>query len=419
MLQTGYFLEKVFPLFETRFISVTDDYDSNDYQYNSGGLDVTFKYLISEYYSKDLSVKSKSARHAKMKRGEYVSVNTFYGYQLSRERQLVVDKEAANHVQLIYRLALDGKTGTQIKAELHQRKIPTPAEYKAQNGKKYYDISRTNAIWSVSSILRILYDERYTGTYIMGKSEVKEVGGSRVRKRDESKWYKVPNAHPAIIDRAAFEKVQEQLLRFKCPKEKQAEFPLKGKVYCGCCHHAMQRVAKKMPVFHCRYTDGISDFPCYDLIITENELSEIIISILRKQAEVIFALSKITDTAQLEFNLKQQDLYSLQILDMKKQKTRLYERLILEAISLDEYKREKGAIDAQLTVLSNIFSNTLQKNDELLRTKEEKEKRLVIAEKITTHKSLSKELVELLIHKVNVYPNSQVEIVWKMKDFIS
>lgn len=58
MLQTGYFLEKVFPLFETRFISITDDYDSNDYQYNSGGLDVTFKYLISEYYSKDLDRKS-------------------------------------------------------------------------------------------------------------------------------------------------------------------------------------------------------------------------------------------------------------------------------------------------------------------------------------------------------------------------
>lgn len=418
MLQTGYFLEKVFPLFETRFIAVTDNYDSNNYQYNSGGLDVTFKYLISEYYSKDLSVKSKSARHAKMKRGEYVSSNTIYGYQLNKKRQIMIDEDVADNVRLIFRLAIDGKTATEIKGELYDRKIPTPAEYKAQKGKKHYDISRTNNIWTSSAILRILYDERYAGTYIMGRFEVKEIGGTRVRQRDESKWYKVPNSHPAIIDKADFEKLQEQLLRFKCPKTKQVTFPLMGKVYCGCCGHAMQLHQKKIPIFRCRYTDAIEDFPCYDLSITEEELSDIIFSILTKQAEVIFALSTVTDTTQLEFSLKQQDLYSIQISDMKKQKTKLYERLMLKEISLEEYRQEKAVIDAKLTSISNSFNNTSQKNDELLRTNEEKEKRLSVAEKITTQKSLSKELVDLLIDKVKVYPNAQIEIIWRTKDFI-
>lgn len=419
MLQTGYFLEKVFPLFETRFIAVTDNYDSASYRYNSGGLDVTFKYLISEYYSKDLSVKSKSARHAKMKRGEYVSTNAMYGYKLDKERKLVVDEPAAENVRMIFSLALDGKSASEIKAILYQHKTPTPAEYKALNGKKHYDISRCNNIWNSSSILRILYDERYTGTYIMGKTEVKSVGSRGVKHTDESKWYKIPNAHPAIIDKADFDKLQEMLLRFKCPKDKKKQFPLMGKIFCGCCGHAMQRIAKKTPVFRCRYTDVIEDFSCYNLSITEQELSDIIFQILRKQAEVIFALNEVTDTAPLEFTLKQQDLYAKQIADMKALKTRLYEQLMMKEISLDEYKQCKDNIDVKLTLITNSYNNTTQRNDQLLRSQEEKEKRLSVANKITDQKSLTKELVDLLIDKVSVFPNNQIEIAWKIKDFIS
>ena len=72
-IETGYFLERVFPLFHTRFISVSDDYDSDNYKGDTGGMDVAFKYLISEYYSRDMSIKTKSAKHAKMQRGEYQS----------------------------------------------------------------------------------------------------------------------------------------------------------------------------------------------------------------------------------------------------------------------------------------------------------------------------------------------------------
>ena len=82
-IETGYFLERVFPLFHTRFISVSDDYDSNNYKGDTGGMDVAFKYLISEYYSRDMSIKTKSAKYAKMQRGEYQSTICPYGYRKS------------------------------------------------------------------------------------------------------------------------------------------------------------------------------------------------------------------------------------------------------------------------------------------------------------------------------------------------
>ena len=61
-IETGYFIERVFPLFHTRFISINDNFDSDQHKGDTGGMDLAFKYLISEYYSRDMSIKTKSAK---------------------------------------------------------------------------------------------------------------------------------------------------------------------------------------------------------------------------------------------------------------------------------------------------------------------------------------------------------------------
>ena len=50
-------MERVFPIYGIRFISLNDEYDSAKYYEDTGGINVAFKYLISEFYSRDLSVK--------------------------------------------------------------------------------------------------------------------------------------------------------------------------------------------------------------------------------------------------------------------------------------------------------------------------------------------------------------------------
>lgn len=130
-LETGYFMERVFPLFHTRFISVSDDYDSTRYKGDTGGMDVAFKYLIAEYYSRDMSIKEKSAKYAKMERGEYQSKICPYGYRKSADGRMEPDPEAAETVQLIFQLAAAGNGGAEIARQLTARHIPTPGEYKA------------------------------------------------------------------------------------------------------------------------------------------------------------------------------------------------------------------------------------------------------------------------------------------------
>ena len=41
-IETGYFIERVFPLFHTRFISISDDFDSSKFKGDTGGIDVAF-----------------------------------------------------------------------------------------------------------------------------------------------------------------------------------------------------------------------------------------------------------------------------------------------------------------------------------------------------------------------------------------
>ena len=178
----------MFPLFHTRFISISDDFDSSKFKGDTGGMDVAFKYLISEYYSRDMSIKTKSAKYAKMQRGEYQSKICPYGYRKSADGRMEPDPEAAAVVQLIFQLAAEGINATAITRELFRRNIPTPGQYKAARGNHTHDISRCHGIWSTSTILRILEDERYTGVYVIGKRAVLEVGGNRSRLKDRESF---------------------------------------------------------------------------------------------------------------------------------------------------------------------------------------------------------------------------------------
>ena len=213
-LKPATFIERVFPLFHTRFISISDDFDSSKFKGDTGGMDVAFKYLISEYYSRDMSIKTKSAKYAKMQRGEYQSKICPYGYRKSADGRMEPDPEAATVVQLIFSLSAGGMNAAAITRELFRRNIPTPGQYKAAHGNHTHDISRCHGIWSTSTILRILEDERYTGVYVIGKRAVLEVGGTRSRLKDRESWYIISDHHPAIVERAVFDTVQTSQLRF-------------------------------------------------------------------------------------------------------------------------------------------------------------------------------------------------------------
>lgn len=415
-IETGYFIEMVFPLFHTRFISVGDNFDTNDYKEDTGGMAVAFKYLMHEYYSIDLSRKTKSSKYAKMQRGEYQSVVCLFGYRKGANGRLEIDGEAAAVVRMIFYLALEVKNAHDIVKALFAKKIPTPGEYRASNGKGFHDISRCGGIWQRSSVLRILADERYVGTYIMGKRTLKEIGEKKSRLKDENEWFKIPDHHPAIIEKAVYDQVQAKLLHFKCDKHDR-EYILRGKVVCGCCLHAMQRAPRKEPAFVCRYTRVDADSKCRGLEIGEQELEAVLFDIISKQAQVILNINNLEDNGVMELYSEREAEYIKLIDSCHDSKRALYERFVLREISEEEYQALKSEVDAKLSCLNRTYVAIASKTAQIRTSNTAKAKTREIAESASRKTRLTRALADLLIDKVYVYPENHIEIVWKVSGF--
>ena len=63
-IELGSYLEQIFPFMGVRFISINDKYDSDQYSGNVADIDVNFKNLLYDLYSKDLSIKIKASVRA-------------------------------------------------------------------------------------------------------------------------------------------------------------------------------------------------------------------------------------------------------------------------------------------------------------------------------------------------------------------
>ena len=414
-IETGYFIERVFPLFHTRFISISDDFDSDRLKGDTGGMDVAFKYLINEYYSRDMSIKTKSAKYAKMQRGEYQSKICPYGYRKSADGRMEPDPEAAEVVRLIFRLSADGVNAAEITRELYRRGIPTPGEYKAAHGNHTHDISRTRGIWSSSTVLRMLEDERYTGTYVIGKRAVMEVGGNRSRLKDRGKWYIIPDHHPAIVDQATFEQAKAKQLRYPQPVKKKRDYALKGKIFCGCCDHALSRTSNKTSYYFCRHSDADKTLPCHKMRYETTALEQAIFISLRKQMDALGAES-IDGVETVKAVLSQRPEYERQIEALEDNKLHLYEQYQLRKIDLDTYRTLKETLDTQLLKTKNAFAALTSQAKQQQEAKEKEAQRKSISKELAEATGLTTALADLLIDRVRIYPDNRIEIEYKVQD---
>ena len=401
-MEVEYYLERVFPLYNIRFIALNDGYDSTQLRGDTGGINVAFKYLLNELYSRDLSIKYRSAKFAKFRRGEYQSKICPYGYRKSENGRMEPDEEAAETVQLIFTLAQQGLGAKQIVKALYDRNIPTPAEYKAAHGFSGHDISRCHGIWHESTVARILGDERYVGTYVIGKREVTEVGGHKVRLKTEDQWVKIADHHPPIISREVFGQVQALRPKISCVKKNINTYPLRGKVFCGNCGHAMSRISSKNPAYICRHSQVDDAAPCHGLRILEEELERIV------YGKMLLRFRTVSETKERVPMTLPDDL-NLRIENCLGQKRCLYERLVTQEFGLEEYRVQKAGIDEELYRLRRTLAATKEQTEHTRATYDQ----IGLLNRLYETGCLTIELADELVGRVEVYPDGRVEPIWR------
>ena len=187
-VETQHLIETIFPMLNVRFISITDNFDSDEDDINDGFL-VPTKNIMNSLYARDISRKIRSS-FANMKReGRLCTGIVPYGYTC-HDKSMVIVPEEARMVRMIFKWAKLGVRAEDIAARLNLMGEVKP------NGHP----------WNGEHIRHILKNPVYIGTYITGKISCSM---KKKKRLPEDAWYVYEEHHEAIIRKEDFEAVND------------------------------------------------------------------------------------------------------------------------------------------------------------------------------------------------------------------
>ena len=170
-----------------------------------------------------------------------------------------------------------------------------------------------------------------------------------------------------------------------------------------------------MPVFLCEYTMADDTEPCYQMIISEDDLHKSVFDMIVKQAQKLA-----DDIAKSETDAISDNPLSnveIKISEFQHEKQHLYEMLVSEEITIDEFKRRKEQCNEEMRRYKQQYT-ALQKNAESIVSENiTKNKLRKIIEEVGNADTLTQALADMLIEKVYVYPDESVKVKWKVKEF--
>lgn len=379
-IESGKYIQKIFPMLGVRFIAINDGYDSADTENQSNDFVLPFKNLINDSYCRDISIKSRSNLEVKRRNGEFVGNFTVFGYMRSPDdkHKLIVDEEAAVVVRNIFNWKQEGWNAQQIANHLNKLRFPSPMEYKRKCGHNYRTSFKTKTVaqWSAVAVLRILKNPVYTGVLEQGKTTTPNYKVKTRIVKDESKWARVENAHEAIITPAQFELVQTVLGLDTCRAEGQDEiYPFSGMIYCADC---------QSPMIHRTSTAGGKKYQYYmcsgnkrdkDSCTTHNIKCELVEKVVLATVQAHISMAIDIDNAMkrveaLDWEKREIRKIDAQIsameLDVEKFnniKMELYEDLKSDLITKEEYHSFKNDYDIRIqSIRQQIAGLVSQRN---------------------------------------------------------
>lgn len=243
-IETGRYLEKIFPFMGIRFISINDHYDSADEDRDNDHIIIPFKNLINDAYCRDISIKIRSQLDVKRAHGKFIGSFAGYGYlkDPADKNHLIIDEYAAEIVKLVFNLKMDGMSSQHIAQRLDEMGVLPPMEYKRMCGMNFNSGFRAGAdeCWSAVSVNRILKNELYTGMMVQGKRKKINYKVKQSRDIAADDWVRVEGTHEAIIPKEMFEQVQGLLeLDTRTAPEQDRVYLFSGFVRCGDCEQNM------------------------------------------------------------------------------------------------------------------------------------------------------------------------------------
>lgn len=163
-IESRKYLQKIFPEKGVHFISVNNNYNSENADMSDTHLILPIRNFINDSYFQDISMKVKSSKEVKRKNGEFVVSFSPLGYKKDdrNKHKLVIDTEVSHIIKSIFNMRIDGYSSKTIDDFLNSTGTVTPSRHKENNGENFNTGSMVkNAKWDAKMINHIISNKVY------------------------------------------------------------------------------------------------------------------------------------------------------------------------------------------------------------------------------------------------------------------
>ena len=441
-VETGSYLEKIFPALGTRFISVKENFDNFTCGNAMESLSVSLQNLVNAMYSRDISKKVSTALRAQMETGKFRNRNLPYGYLWNGDKTAyVVDEEAAAVVRQIFEWKLREVSVYTIVERLKAGGIESPERHKRRAGTRNGGNIQGEG-WCPSTIRGILQNRAYIGEMVCGKSETALYKGLKKHVTETDKWIVVPDAHPPIVSVSDFEAVERQMREDSAHRETAMEWSadiragmidlFAGKIFCADCgkrmYYKRQRIQCKGVVFrgvydcstHMRRGHGT----CFKHAMRQDALNEKVFNAIRDQLQVALDYEKLLlamrggagEASVREKHKAAVSSVKLRLNALKKKRAGLYESYVEGILNEEEYAFAKQTYEEQYETLNRLLDEAVERRERFLASISPDNKWLTMMRGAAGMTGLTQELVDAMIEKVLVYGGGRIEVVFNYND---
>lgn len=438
-LETGNYIETIFPFLDVRFISVNDHFDTDEKYNENKTLEISLKNLVNDMYAKDISKKLSITRRSEMERGRFTGSNAPYGYKINEEsqmRQFIIDEPAAEVVREIFRMASEGITLRKISMYLQDENISIPGQY-LKTGHFYQDENDEKKKWHIGTISNILKNQAYIGHLIQGKKRTSLCDNERRHDVAEEEWIVCEDAHEAIVSKELFLKVRK-ILENKVKdstftSNRGKDIPIKEDkysrlIYCGNCGKKLSFqssiVDKKGKLTRTYYYqcsnnyDAVKKESCC-VRITEKCLDEKMLEAIKSQVKqltnkdkTITNLEKIIASKMKNFDDKITKI-NKQIKVEEDKASDDYEDYVMGDLSSEEFKTLQARSTSRIIKLKSEIRDIDNEKHSTQKQLEEKLSFIKSMYSVEKLKNIDEKIIRTLINKIEIDSNSIIGINFK------
>lgn len=444
-LETGNYIEKIFPFLGVRFIAVADGFDTVADGSETKQMVSKIKNLVNDMYAKDFSVKAKASLAQRRKEGSYVGGPAPYGYKATWEgtiRKLMPDENTEEIVRYIYKKFIETKSYKAVSDDLNIRKINPPAVYH-KTGAVYCLPDAVYKGWDKRSVERIIKSDTYSGRLVQGKTGITARDESNRIHKPEDEWVIKEEAHKPLITLEIMKeadgvrrKLREQTKSHDHPTK---DCPIGENVfdkvlYCGVCGRKMTRHSyvryyaddskKRMDGYFCMNGGATKTDNCPSSNrISKNALTTILFSLFEKEFDIGLKKQRmyLDKARKIILHNKQKLEKSLRLVAYEKERLEeeesdKYSAYRTGSLSQKDYVGYKMCKENRLRDLEKQEKSFRDREVSLARDGEAYLEAVRALVKLKSEQVVTKEFIEALTDKIYVYPGKRLEVLFTYSD---